>query len=88
MTKEQNQKKVPMTDAEVESWMLGWFRREKSILCDRMRELAAVQGIKRPALKRARKALGVRTWHQFDEGGATVNWFWVLDDPEGSSEHE
>ena len=31
-------------------------------------------------LKEARKNLGIKTFHQFDEDGASENWFWYLED--------
>ncbi len=71
--------KRTLPDEEVRAWLCGMFAREPSILCDRIREAAAEKGISRIQLRRIRRALGVKTWHQFDEGGATENWFWKLD---------
>ncbi len=71
--------KQTLSDEEVRAWLCRMFVREPSILCDRIREAAAEKGISRIQLRRIRRALGVKTWHQFDEGGATENWFWKLD---------
>lgn len=71
--------KQALPDEEVRAWLCGMFIREPSILCDRIREAAAEKGISRIQLRRIRRALGVKTWHQFDEGGATENWFWKLE---------
>ena len=40
---------------------------------------AAAHGYSKAELKAARKELGVKTYHQFDEDGATANWFWYLE---------
>lgn len=37
------------------------------------------RGVSQAELKEARKALGVKTFHQFDEDGDTQNWFWYLE---------
>ena len=47
-------------------------------LCDDVREAGRQQGYARGQLTAARKVLGVETFHQFDEDGATQNWFWSL----------
>lgn len=49
------------------------------VLCDLLRAEARKEGFTRKQLKDARKALDVRTFHQFDEIGATPNWFWYRD---------
>lgn len=48
-------------------------------LCEMVREEARQKGYSMAALKNARKSLGVKTFHQFDEDGATLNWFWYLE---------
>ena len=40
---------------------------------------AAAHGYSKAELRAARKELGVKTYHQFDEDGATANWFWYLE---------
>lgn len=72
----ENKKGAKMTDDEVVVWLNTRFQREESILCARLREEATALGITKKQLKAARQRLGTRTWHQFDEGGATENWFW------------
>lgn len=66
-----------MTDGEVVAWMNARFQREETILCARLREEATAIGISKRQLKAARLHLGIKTWHQFDEGSATENWFWT-----------
>lgn len=48
-------------------------------LCDDIRKAAKKRGFTKQELKAARKAVGVKTFHQFDEDGATENWFWYLE---------
>ena len=71
--------KAKMTDAQIDSWLRGRLLRCGIILCEQLREEAAELGISKSQLKAARKRVGVRTWHQFDESGATPNWFWRLE---------
>jgi hypothetical protein len=52
------------------------LKAEEWTLCDIVRAEAKKSGFTRQELKEARKALGVKTFHQFDEVGATPNWFW------------
>ena len=37
-------------------------------------------GYSKSELREARKELGVKTFHQFDEFGDTENWFWHMED--------
>lgn len=48
-------------------------------LCESVREAARRKGISKADLKAARRELGVKTYHQFDEYGQTSNWFWYLE---------
>ena len=48
-------------------------------LCEDIRTAARKKGFSQAELKEARKALGVKTFHQFDEDGDTQNWFWYLE---------
>ncbi len=59
-----------------EEWLKGILKPGKVLLCDAVREEAKKKGFSRVELKRARKTLGVKAFHQFDEDGATQNWFW------------
>ncbi len=49
-------------------------------LCDSIRKKAKKRGFTEQELKAARKEIGVKAFHQFDECGATENWFWYLED--------
>ena len=50
------------------------------VLSDIVRAAAKEHGFSKAELKTARKSLGIKTFHQFDEYGATVNWFWYLEE--------
>ena len=52
---------------------------EGAVLCDEVRKQARSQGYRSSDLKKARKELQVKTFHQFDDDGATDNWFWYLE---------
>jgi len=61
-----------------------WVRNELSDgelhLCDDMREESKKRGFKKAEFKHARNAIGVKTFHQFDEDGPTQNHFWYLEE--------
>lgn len=62
---------------------ITWMRKKLSggsVVCDYIREEGRKEGFTRGQLSQARKILGVVTFHQFDEDGATPNWFWSLPD--------
>lgn len=40
---------------------------------------AKTLGYSRSELRRVRNELEVKTFHQFDEVGATDNWFWFME---------
>ena len=61
-----------------EEWLRGILQGGRAQLCDEVRVSAKKAGYTRAELKEARKCLGVKTFHQFDEAGATNNWFWYL----------
>ena len=46
------------------------------VLCDIVREEALKQGFSRKDLRDARKELGVKTYHMFDDVGELPTWFW------------
>ena len=48
-------------------------------LCDDIRKAAKKRCFTKQELNAARKAVGVKTLHQFDEDGSTENWFWYLE---------
>lgn len=55
-----------------------WLRSKLQdwVLCSDVRAEARALGYTFNQLREARKKLGVETFHQFDEDGATENWFW------------
>lgn len=59
-------------------WLLERLKGEECLLCDIVRVEARKEGFTRKQLKEARKFLNIETFHQFDEDGATENWFWIL----------
>lgn len=67
-----------------EIWLREIFQDGQSRLCDEIRTAAKKAGYTRAELKEARKRIGIKTFHQFDDVGATENWFWYL----GGAEHE
>lgn len=58
-------------------WLLEYLSRNTGLV-DTVREEAKLKGFSKAVLKSARKELGVKTFHQFDEGGDTGNYFWYL----------
>lgn len=60
-------------------WLRKFLRDEKCVLVDVVRDEAKARGYTRGELKEARRLLGVKTFHQFDEYGATPNYFWYLE---------
>lgn len=59
-------------------WLREKYSKADDYLCDDLRAEAKALGYTRREFKEARKALGIKTWHQFDEYGATENWFWYI----------
>lgn len=64
---------------ECEEWLKEQLKSGHSIICDDVRTAAKMLGFTSQRLKTARKKLEVKTFHQFDEDGATPNWFWYLE---------
>lgn len=62
---------------ECEKWLYGELKNQFAHY-DNIREKAKEKGFSKKQLKEARKILGVKTFHQFDEDGATPNWFLEL----------
>lgn len=61
-------------------WLRDWLLRNGNwCLCDDVRREAVKAGYARRELKEARKALGVKTFHQWEDGAETQNWFWYLE---------
>ena len=61
-----------------EEWLLEVLKDGGPHLCDEIRTGARKAGYSRANPRRARKELGIKTFHQFDEDGETPNWFWYL----------
>lgn len=66
------------TTEKCADWLKDFLCREGCVLCEIVRLHALKNGFGRKNLKAAKKKLGVKTYHQFDEDGATPNWFWYL----------
>ena len=62
-----------------EEWLKEKLNGGELHLCEDIRAAARKKGFSQAELKEARKALGVKTFHQFDEDGDTQNWFWYLE---------
>lgn len=62
------------------NWLKKYLRAEGTVLCDAVREASLEKGFSKKELKSARKEVGVKTFHQFDEFGDTGNHFWYLED--------
>ena len=66
-------------DANCTDWLKEKMSDGEIHLCEMVREEARQRGYPKTELKVARKSLGVKTFHQFNEDGATPNWFWYLE---------
>jgi hypothetical protein len=65
---------------DCEKWLRSELRDGELHLSENIREKAKESGFTGAELRTARKNLGAKTFHQFDEDGATENWFWYLED--------
>lgn len=65
--------------SKCEKWLKELLTKENEMLYTTVRSEAKRMGFTRGELKTARKNLGVKTFHQFDEDGATPNYFWYLE---------
>jgi len=63
-----------------EEWLRWTLKDHEMHLCEIVRFEAKKAGFSMGQLKTARKHLGVKTFHQFNEYGETPNWFWYLED--------
>ncbi len=63
-----------------EEWLYGKLVGHGEVLSDDIRSAARQAGFTRAELKAARKALNVKTFHQFDGDTETRNWFWYLEE--------
>ena len=66
------------SESDCEKWLENKLKDGELHLCEDIRGEAKNHGFTVTELKRARKKLEVKTFHQFDEGGVTENWFWYL----------
>lgn len=64
---------------DCDAWLRLQLQDREIHLCDDIRKKAKKRGFTKQELKAARKEMGVKTFHQFDEDGATENWFWYLE---------
>lgn len=65
---------------DCEKWLSEYLRENGTTHCDIVREEAKKKHFGKSEFKKARKSLGVKTFHQFDEFGDTGNHFWYLED--------
>jgi hypothetical protein len=70
---------------ECEKWLHELLRLNGRSWTVWVYEQAKEKGFKKSEVKAAKKSLSVKTWHQFDEGTATENWFWYLPENSGSN---
>lgn len=62
-----------------EDWLKDYMSDGELHLSSEVRHKAKVQGYSKSELREARKKLGVKVFHQFDEFGDTGNWFWYAE---------
>ena len=67
-----------MKTEECKKWLADYLKRQAGALVEDTRAEAKKKGFTKLDLKTARKELGVKTFHQFDEGGQAPNYFWYL----------
>ena len=61
-------------------WLRKYLSDGEPHLVDNVREAYRAAGFMRSEIKAARKSLGVKTFHQFDENGPTPNYFWYIEE--------
>lgn len=61
-------------------WLKEYLSDGNLHLVDTVREAFKATGFTRGEIKAARKALGVKTFHQCDEDGITPNHFWYIEE--------
>lgn len=67
-----------MKTEDCKKWITNFLKSQNGALVEDVRMEAKKQGFSKGELKLSRKEIGVKTFHQFDEGGQTPNWFWYL----------
>lgn len=65
---------------ECNNWLMEILKDKELHLCNNVKAEATKNGFCKAELRQAKKDIGVKTYHQFDEDGATENWFWYLED--------
>ena len=65
---------------DCKTWLRKFVLEQQMPLVEGVKERAAELGYSKKELRRAKLELGIKTWHQFDEDGATENWFWYLEE--------
>lgn len=68
-------------------WARKLFRDGELHLCEEVGLAAKSAGFSKQELKEARKRLGVKTYHMFDEDGASENWFWYMGGEDEGKRH-
>ena len=71
-------KKCDLTDEDVEFWLYSWLKARGFLLSDYVKHVAREMGISATRPRRARKNLGVATWHWVDEKDHPGYWFWEI----------
>lgn len=71
---------------DCKNWLIKYLARQDFALAEQVRNDAKNAGFSKAELKIARKGIGVKTFHQFDGGGATANWFWYLREDKNARE--
>ena len=67
-----------MKAEDCKKWLSDYLKKQRGALVEETKIEAKKQGFGKSDLKQARKEIGVKTFHQFDEYGETPNWFWYL----------
>ena len=63
---------------DCKEWLETYLKQHEFALVEQVRKDAKEAGFSKAELKIARKNIGVRTFHQFDECEDMQNWFWYL----------
>lgn len=71
-----------MREKDCNKWLRELLKDGELHPCDEVRNHAKNEGYSMAKLKQARKQMEIKTFHQFDESGATENWFWYLEEKE------
>lgn len=61
-----------------EKWLHELLSKHNITEIGYIREQAKEAGFRKSELKQAKKTIGAKTWHYFDEKQDTGNWYWYL----------